>query len=86
MGGDAAPVDFRRILSKRLTVTGSTLRPRSVAEKAQIAAALRQDVWPLLEQGRVRPVVYRTFPLKEAAAAHRLMESSEHIGKIVLVT
>ena len=86
MGGDAAPVDFRRILSKRLTVTGSTLRPRSVAEKGQIATALRENVWPLIEQGRVKPVVYRTFPLKEAAAAHRLMESSEHIGKIVLVT
>jgi putative PIG3 family NAD(P)H quinone oxidoreductase len=86
MGGDAAPIDFRRILSKRLTVTGSTLRPRSVAEKGQIATALRQEVWPLLEQGRVKPIVYRTFPLKEAAAAHRLMESSEHIGKIVLVT
>jgi NADPH:quinone reductase len=86
MGGDTAPIDLRRTLSKRLTVTGSTLRPRSVAEKGQIAAALRQEVWPLLEQGRVKPVVYRTFPLKEAAAAHRLMESSEHIGKIVLVT
>ena len=86
MGGDAAPIDFRRILSKRLTVTGSTLRPRSVAEKGQIAMALREEVWPLLEQGRVKPIVYRTFPLKEAAAAHRLMESSEHIGKIVLTT
>ncbi len=86
LGGEVAPVDFRRILSKRLTVTGSTLRPRSVAEKGQIAAALRQDVWPLIEQGRVKPVIYRTFPLEEAAAAHRLMESSEHIGKIVLVT
>ena len=86
MGGEAAPVDFRRILSKRLTVTGSTLRPRSVAEKGQIASALRLEVWPLLAQGRVKPIIYRTFPLKEAAAAHRLMESSEHIGKIVLVT
>jgi NADPH:quinone reductase len=86
MGGDSAPIDFRRILSKRLTVTGSTLRPRSVAEKGQIATALRQEVWPLVEQGRVKPIVYRTFPLKDAAAAHRLMESSEHIGKIVLVT
>ena len=86
IGGEAAPVDFRRILSKRLTVTGSTLRPRSVAEKGQIASALRQEVWPLIEQGRVKPIIYRTFPLKEAAAAHRLMESSEHIGKIVLVT
>jgi NADPH:quinone reductase len=86
LGGDSAPVDFRRILSKRLTVTGSTLRPRSVAEKGQIATALRHEVWPLIEQGRVKPIVYRIFPLNEAAAAHRLMESSEHIGKIVLVT
>jgi NADPH2:quinone reductase len=85
MGGEAAPIDFRRILSQRLTVTGSTLRPRSVSEKGEIADALRQEVWPLLEQGRVKPIIYRTFPLKEAAAAHRLMESSEHIGKIVLV-
>jgi NADPH2:quinone reductase len=85
MGGEAAPLDFRRILGQRLTVTGSTLRPRAVAEKGQIAAALREQVWPLLEQGRVKPIIYRTFPLKEAAAAHRLMESSEHIGKILLV-
>ena len=85
MGGEAAPIDFRRILGQRLTITGSTLRPRSVAEKGAIADALRQEVWPLLEQGRVKPIIYRTFPLKEAAAAHRLMESSEHIGKIVLV-
>ncbi len=86
MGGDAAPLDFRRILTRRLTVTGSTLRPRSVAEKGQIAAALLREVWPLLEAGTVKPVVYRTFPLANAAAAHALMESSEHIGKIVLVT
>jgi putative PIG3 family NAD(P)H quinone oxidoreductase len=86
MGGEAAPVDFRRILGQRLTLTGSTLRPRSVAEKGQIAAALLQEVWPLLDEGRVKPIIYRTFPLAEAAAAHRLMESSEHIGKIVLVT
>jgi NADPH2:quinone reductase len=86
MSGDAAPVDFRRILGRRLTVTGSTLRPRTVAEKGAIAAALRAEVWPLLDAGRVKPVVYRTYPLREAAAAHRLMESSEHIGKIVLTT
>jgi putative PIG3 family NAD(P)H quinone oxidoreductase len=84
MGGDSAPLDFRRILSRRLTVTGSTLRPRTPAEKGVIAAALRQEVWPLLEQGRVKPVIDRTFPLREAAAAHALMESSAHIGKIVL--
>lgn len=86
MGGDTATLDFRRILGRRLTVTGSTLRPRSAAEKGEIAAALRREVWPLLERGVVRPVVYRTFPLDDAAAAHRLMESSEHVGKIVLVT
>ena len=85
MGGDTATLDFRRILGRRLTVTGSTLRPRSAAEKGEIAAALRKEVWPLLENGTVKPVVYRTFPLDDAASAHRLMESSEHVGKIVLV-
>ena len=84
MGGDRATIDLRRILGRRLTLTGSTLRPRSVAEKGAIAAALRREVWPLLESGRVRPIVHRTFPLREAAEAHRLMESSGHIGKIVL--
>ena len=83
-GDPTATVDFRRVLGRRLTITGSTLRPRSVDEKGQIAAALRRDVWPLVERGVVRPVVYRTFPLADAAAAHRLMESSEHVGKIVL--
>ena len=86
MGGDTATIDFRRILGRRLTITGSTLRPRSVEEKGQIASALRREVWPLLERGTVKPVVYKTFPLRDAAAAHRLMESSEHVGKIVLVT
>ena len=86
MGGEAVSLDLRRILGRRLTVTGSTLRPRSVEEKGQIARALRQEVWPLLEQGRVKPIVYRTFPLTEASAAHRLMESSEHVGKIVLTS
>ncbi len=83
-GQSSVTVDLWRILSRRLTLTGSTLRPRSVAEKGEIAAALRREVWPLLEQGRVKPVVYRTFPLGDAAGAHRLMESSEHVGKIVL--
>lgn len=85
MGGSAsAPIDLGQVLRRRLTITGSTLRPRTVEEKGQIAAALHQEVWPLLEQGTVKPIVYRTFPLTEAADAHRLMESSEHIGKIVL--
>ena len=85
MAGEAmAEIDFRRILGRRLTITGSTLRPRSVEEKAQIAASLRREVWPLLEAGAVTPLVDRTFPLTDAAAAHRLMESSSHVGKIVL--
>jgi putative PIG3 family NAD(P)H quinone oxidoreductase len=84
MGGESSTVDLRRILARRLTVTGSTLRPRTVQEKGQIAASLRKEVWPLLDRGMVKPIVYATFPLEDAAAAHALMESSEHIGKIVL--
>jgi putative PIG3 family NAD(P)H quinone oxidoreductase len=84
MGGSEATIDLRRLLGRRLTVTGSTLRPRTVEEKGAIAAALHREVWPLLESGRVAPVIHRTLPLREAAEAHRLMESSEHIGKIVL--
>jgi putative PIG3 family NAD(P)H quinone oxidoreductase len=82
--GSKADVNFMPMMLKRLTLTGSTLRARSIDEKAAIAEPLRQQVWPLLEQGKLMPVIYRTFPLVEAAAAHRLMESSEHIGKIVL--
>jgi NADPH2:quinone reductase len=84
MGGETASIDLRRVLGRRLTITGSTLRPRTVEEKGHIAAALAREVWPSIEAGLVKPIVYRTFPLTEAAAAHRLMESSEHIGKIVL--
>jgi NADPH:quinone reductase len=80
----SATIDFRRVLNRRLTITGSTLRPRTVEEKGRIAAALAAEVWPLFEQGRVKAVIYRTFPLAQASAAHRLMESSEHIGKIAL--
>jgi putative PIG3 family NAD(P)H quinone oxidoreductase len=87
MGGkSSATLDLGDVLRRRLTVTGSTLRPRSVEEKGAIAEALRREVWPLLEAGRVKPVIHRTFPLDEVAAAHELMESSEHIGKIVLTT
>lgn len=82
--GPKAEVDFRRLMMKRLTHTGSTLRPRTIAEKAAIAAELHEKVWPLLESGACRPVMFRTFPLAEAAAAHALMESNSHIGKIVL--
>ncbi len=77
-------VDFRRLLAKRLWHTGSALRPRPVAQKAAIARAVEEHVWPLIAAGKVKPVIYKTFPLREAAAAHALMESSTHIGKIVL--
>lgn len=84
LGGPRAEIDMLTILRKRLTLTGSTLRQRSVPEKSAIAAGLRRRVWPLLDSGSVRPVIFATFPLAEAGAAQRLMESSTHIGKIVL--
>ena len=83
-GGTDAQFNAGLVLRKRLTLTGSTLRQRPVAFKAQIARALLEQVWPLLASGAVRPVIYRTFAAADAAAAHALMESSEHIGKIVL--
>ena len=83
-GGPSAQVNFMRLMLKRLHHTGSTLRARSVADKAAIARALEQNALPLIAQGKVKPIVYKTFPLKEAASAHALMESSAHIGKIVL--
>jgi putative PIG3 family NAD(P)H quinone oxidoreductase len=84
LGGAKAQINMIPVLQRRLTITGSTLRPRSVAEKGAIAKGLHEQVWSLLEQGVVAPVIDSTFPLREAAAAHRLMESSTHIGKIVL--
>jgi putative PIG3 family NAD(P)H quinone oxidoreductase len=84
-GGVTATVNVLPLMQRRLTVTGSTLRPRTVEEKGAIARALAEKVWPLLESGQVAPVVHATFPLDEAAAAHRLMESGAHVGKIVLV-
>jgi putative PIG3 family NAD(P)H quinone oxidoreductase len=84
LGGSRAEVNVSVILTKRLTLTGSTLRSRTVAQKAEVADAVRKNVWPLLAAGRVRPVIHATFPLAEAHAAHRLMETSNHIGKIVL--
>jgi NADPH:quinone reductase len=86
LGGAKAQIFLPAIMQRRLTITGSTLRARSVAEKGAIAAALRASVWPLLDAGRVRPVVFRTFALNDAAEAHQLMESGAHIGKIVLTT
>jgi NADPH2:quinone reductase len=72
------------VLRRRLTVTGSTLRPRPVEFKAAIARRLRAVVWPLIEAGRLKPMLFKTFPLTEASNAHALMESSQHVGKIVL--
>ncbi len=83
-GGVKSGFNAARVLTRRLTVTGSTLRPRSLAFKATIAAALRAKVWPLIESGAIRPVVHARFPAAEAAQAHALMESSQHVGKIVL--
>ena len=83
-GSPRATVDFRRLMVKRLTHTGSTLRPRSVADKAAIARAIEDKVWPLVAAGRIKPVIDSTFPLSNAAAAHARMETSLHIGKIVL--
>jgi putative PIG3 family NAD(P)H quinone oxidoreductase len=83
--GAKAEVNIQTIMQRRLTVTGSTLRARPIADKGAIAAAVRLHLWPLLESGAVKPVVHATFPLRAAAAAHRLMESSAHIGKLVLI-
>lgn len=83
-GGVKSSLNAGLVLRRRLTITGSTLRPRSVEFKAAIAQSLRSRVWPLIEQGKVRPVIYQTFDAGDAAAAHALMESNQHTGKIVL--
>ena len=85
LNGLKTTINILTMMQKRLTLTGSTLRVRPVAEKGAIAAALRQHVWPLLESGAVTPVVHATFPLRDAADAHRVMESGAHIGKLVLL-
>ncbi|PHV06826.1 NAD(P)H-quinone oxidoreductase [Janthinobacterium sp. BJB412] len=84
LGGAKSTIDLGQVLRRRLSISGSTLRPRPVAFKAAIAAQLRQRVWPMLEAGRIKPVIYRTFPLEQAAQAHALMEASTHVGKIML--
>jgi len=84
LGGSKANLDMGQVLRRRLTITGSTLRPRPVAFKAAIARQLREQVWPLFAQGKLKPVIHSTFPLAQAAEAHTLMESSSHVGKIVL--
>ncbi|MCA1245062.1 NAD(P)H-quinone oxidoreductase [Massilia sp. MS-15] len=84
LGGAKAEIDLGQVLRRRLSISGSTLRPRPVAFKAAIARSLRERVWPLFAEGRLKPVIHSSFPLAEAAAAHALMESSTHVGKIVL--
>jgi putative PIG3 family NAD(P)H quinone oxidoreductase len=84
LGGAVAELNFAQVMTKRLTITGSTLRPQSIEAKARMAAALRAEVWPLLASGRIAPVMDRAYPLEAAAEAHARMESSAHIGKIVL--
>ena len=83
-GGVEAQIDASMVLRRRLTITGSTLRPRPVAFKSAIAASLRERAWPWIEAGRIKPVIHQVFPAAEAAAAHTLMESTQHIGKLVL--
>jgi NADPH2:quinone reductase len=83
-GGVKSQIDAGAVLRRRLTITGSTLRPRSVQFKSAIAKALREKVWPWLESGKVKPVVHQVFPAEQAAQAHALMESNQHIGKLVL--
>jgi NADPH2:quinone reductase len=82
--GMKTEMDIMLVMRKRLTITGSTLRPRPVAFKGALAKSLREKIWPLIESGKIKPEIYKTFPLEQAADAHRLMESSQHIGKIVL--
>ena len=84
-GGSKIEVDFVPLMMKRLTHTGSTLRPRSVEEKASIAQALESRVWPLLAKGQCKPLIHATFPLRDAAGAHRMLESGAHTGKIILI-
>ena len=83
--GAKAELNIQTVMQRRLTITGSTLRARPIADKGAIAEAVHRHVWPLIESGAVKPIVYATFPLRDASAAHRVMESSAHIGKLVLV-
>ncbi len=84
LGGATGKIDFGHIMRRRLTITGSTLRPRPVAFKQMVADKLRQRIWPLIESGQIKPVIFQTFPFDQAAQAHALMETSTHVGKIML--
>ena len=85
INGSKVELNIRDIMVKRLTITGSTLRNREISFKAALAREVEKHVWPVIESGKFKPVIYRTFPLQEAHKAHELMESSRHIGKIVLL-
>ena len=82
--GPKTELDLNEVMRKRLHITGSTLRPRTVEFKGQVARSLRERIWPMVEAGKIKPVLFRTFPLAQASEAHKLMETSQHIGKIVL--
>ena len=82
--GPKTELDINELMRRRLTLTGSTLRPRTVEYKASLAKSLRERIWPHIEAGRIKPEIFKTFPLAQASEAHKLMESSQHIGKIVL--
>ncbi|MEY2825152.1 MAG: hypothetical protein RLZ64_1690, partial [Pseudomonadota bacterium] len=84
LGGASGEINFGEVLRRRLVITGSTLRPRPIEFKRHIAQQLRAQVWPLLESGRIKPVIYKTFSLEQAVDAHALMETSTHVGKIML--
>ncbi len=84
LGGHKTELDINELMRRRLTLSGSTLRPRTVEFKGYVAKNLREKIWPLIEAGKIKPEIFKTFPLEQAADAHRLMESSQHIGKIVL--
>ncbi len=86
LGGSKSTIDANELMRRRLTVTGSTLRPRSIEFKGQIAQNLQKHVWPLLTSGRIKPVIHATLPLEEAAKGHAMMEAGEQIGKIILMT
>ena len=86
LGGRESGIDLGRLLTRRLSITGSTLRARSPREKTDIAMSLREWVWPMLDSGKLKPVIQATFPLSQAAEAHRILEANEAMGKIVLTT
>ena len=84
LGGAMADINAAFVMVNRLTLTGSTLRPQSVANKGRMARGLKDKVWPLLEAGKVKPIIYKTFPLKDAAGAHAELERADHVGKVML--